>query len=168
MRFALSQEGARECRRAKRGGVEHLLPLFFVSVADKGVTGVKSVSVASKGVAGGQLRLISAKTRSLSASVHSKALVRSRRLPETTNADSSPSRPMTAAQDEPALQDTPSPIAMCIIQEIVDLSIGERAFGKEICGKRGKGMGMGRLACMLVGWNGCFRGKWSACAWVWL
>ena len=51
-------------------------PVFFVSVADKGVTGAKSVSVASKGVARGQLRLISAKTRSLSTSVHSKDLMR--------------------------------------------------------------------------------------------
>src|SRR5882724_13199412 len=90
MRFALSQEGARECRRAKRGGVEHLLPLFFVSVADKRVTGVKSVSVASKGVAGGQLRLISAKTRSSFVSVHSKDLMWRQNAPETTNASSKP------------------------------------------------------------------------------
>ena len=49
-------------------------PPHFVSVADKGVTGVKSVSVDSNRVTERQLRSISVKTRSSSTSVHSKGV----------------------------------------------------------------------------------------------
>jgi hypothetical protein len=48
--------------------------LFFVSVADKGVTARVSVSVASKGVVGGRFRLISAKTRNSAVSVADKGV----------------------------------------------------------------------------------------------
>ena len=47
-------------------------PVFFVSVADKGVTGALFVSVDSKRVAGARFRLISAKTRRSSVSVADK------------------------------------------------------------------------------------------------
>jgi hypothetical protein len=130
MRFALLQEGARKRRRAKPSSMGCPSPGFFVSVADKGVTGAKPVSVASKGVVRGQLRLISAKTRSSSASVHSKDLMRRRKAAETTNAPKGSGRHGNLSR-----------FAVCIIQEIVDFSIGGSVFVEEICGKRGKGMG---------------------------
>jgi hypothetical protein len=46
--------------------------VFFVSVADKGVTGALFVSVDSKRVAGGRFRLISGKTRKSAVSVADK------------------------------------------------------------------------------------------------
>ena len=66
-------------------GIALPLPRVFVSVADKGVTGAKSVSVASKRLTHRQLRSISAKTRSSSTSVASKglsAVIFSLRAPE--------------------------------------------------------------------------------------
>ena len=49
-------------------------PLFFVSVADKGVTARASVSVASKGVAGGRFRPKHGKTRRSAVSVADKGV----------------------------------------------------------------------------------------------
>ena len=106
-------------------------PAFFVSVADKGVTGAKSVSVASKGVAGGQLRLISAKTRSSSASVHSRDLMRRRtRLKRQT--------PRSVG----APRNTSFRFAGCIIQEIVDLSIGWHVLDRRNLWKTWEGNGI--------------------------
>src|SRR5882724_5358488 len=61
------------------------LPLFLVSVADKGVTGAQSVSVDSAGDTRSRLRLKPGKTRSSSTSVASKglsAVIFSLRAPE--------------------------------------------------------------------------------------